>query len=409
MFQSGHTYDKYINGIIGGLIMSISSSLHFLLKGKITGISGTLFRTITLGDLSYNLCFLSGMLLIPSLIRGFTKKSFYGRMLEEPIKYTDSLSIIGFLISGFLVGFGTKMANGCTSGHGVCGLPRLSKRSFAAVGTFLLFGIVFATLRYYVKFLETDFILSKKRKDSIILSEITTKIISIIFFCLSIIIILLIFYFDILKKKIYDFKEILIPFFVGVLFSLGLMESGMAQRHRVLLFLSICKNWDPTLMCVLGAAVGLNLITFNLMLKKMEKPIFHKKFQLPDKTEIDRKLIVGAAIFGIGWGFGGICPGPGFLCFFIYLPQSITFMVMLSLGQFLEYKLDKKIVDILNGTKKENKENKEKKEKTKKEKNEKTDDSIDGQIKISRFNERSIMNDSEIKVIKIKNKYINQI
>jgi len=354
MIDTEHTYDKYINGILGGLIMSIASTLHLLLKGKITGISGTLFRTITLGDFGYNICFLSGMILIPSLFRGFTKKSFYNRILEEPIPYTDSLSIIGFFISGFLVGFGTKMANGCTSGHGVCGLPRLSKRSFAAIATFLVFGFGLGTLRYYVTFLENDFILDKKRKDEIIIPDNVTKIISIIFFCLSIIVFILVMIFKVIKDKTYEFKEILISFLIGALFSFGLIESGMAKRHLVILFLSIGKDWDATLICVLGAAVGLNLITFNLILKKMEKPIFHSKFQLPDKTEIDAKLLIGATIFGIGWGWGGICPGPGVLCFYLYMPQTIVFMFMVICGQLIESKIDKKIEDLLSRNKEEN-------------------------------------------------------
>ncbi len=391
MIDTDHTYDKYINGIIGGLIMSIASTLHLLLKGKITGISGTLFRTITLGDFGYNACFLSGMILIPSLIRGFTKKSFYKRILEDPIAYTDSLSLIGFFISGFLVGFGTKMANGCTSGHGVCGLPRLSKRSFTAVGTFLVFGLGFATLRYYVKFLENDFILNKKRKDEIIIPDNVTKIISIIFFCLSIIVFILIMIFKVIKDKVYEFKEILISFFVGALFSLGLMESGMAKRHLVLLFLSIGKDWDATLICVLGSAVGLNLITFNIILKKMEKPIFHKKFQLPDKTEIDAKLVIGAAIFGIGWGWAGICPGPGVLCFYFYMPQTIVFIFMVICGQLIENKIDKKIEDLFN---RNNEENTVKIE----------EDELSAGIKISKFNESHKVSNSEIKEIKIINK-----
>ena len=122
----------------------------------------------------------------------------------------------------------------------------------------------------------------------------------------------------------------------------------MTKRHLVLLFLSIGKDWDATLICVLGAAVGLNLITFNLILKKMQKPIFHNKFQLPDKTEIDIKLLIGAAIFGIGWGLAGICPGPGVLCFYFYIPQTIVFMVMVVCGQLIEYKIDKKIENLFN-------------------------------------------------------------
>ena len=247
------------------------------------------------------------------------------------------------------------MANGCTSGHGVCGLPRLSKRSFAAVGTFLVFGLGFATLRYYVKFLETDFILSKSKKDDIILSDKVVKVHSIIFFCLSIIGFILVITLNVAIKKIYEFKEILISFFVGFLFSFGLIESGMVKRHLVLSFLSIGKDWDATLLCVLGCAVGLNLITFNLILKNMEKPIFYKTFQLPDKTEIDRKLIVGAAIFGIGWGWGGICPGPIVLSFYFYIPQTIIFIVMVICGQLLENKVDKNLGNFINGIKEENK------------------------------------------------------
>jgi uncharacterized membrane protein YedE/YeeE len=311
--------------------------------------------------------------------------------LEEPIIYTDSLSIIGFFISGFLVGFATKMANGCTSGHGVCGLPRLSKRSFAAVATFLVFGFGLATLRYYVKFLENDFILDKKKKDEIIIPDNVTKIISIIFFCLSIIVFILITIFKVIKDKVYEFKEILISFLVGALFSLGLMESGMAKRHLVLLFLSIGKDWDATLICVLGAAVGLNLITFNLILKKMEKPIFHNKFQLPNRSEIDTKLLIGAAIFGIGWGWAGICPGPGVLCFYFYIPQTIVFIFMVVCGQLFENKIDKKIEDLFN---RNNEENTVKLE----------EDELSVGIKISKFKESQKINNSEVKEIKIINK-----
>ena len=351
MIDTGNNTDKYINAVIGGVIMSIASSLHLLLKGKITGISGTFFKAITLGDFSYNISFLSGMVLIPSLIRAFTNESFYRKFLEEPLEYVQSLSIIGFIISGFLVGFGTKMANGCTSGHGVCGLQNKKKRSIFAVLTFLIFGFIFATLRYHVKFLETDFILHNLEKA--VLSENTIKIICIVIFSVSLLTFILNIIYKITKQKQNELKDITISFCVGILFSFGLVESGMIKRHLVLLFLSIGKDWDATLIFVLGSAVGINLITFNLMLKKLEKPILHEKFQLPEKTEVDKKLIIGAAIFGIGWGFCGICPGPGVLCFYMYLPQTIIFILMLACGQLVEYKIDDKIEKLLKGEKKE--------------------------------------------------------
>ena len=112
-----------------------------------------------------------------------------------------------------------------------------------------MFGIAFILSKIFRKL----FYIKQKAKR--FLSEITVKIISMIFFCLSIIIVILIFFFDVFRKKIYSYKDIIISFFIGVLFSLGLMESGMAQRHSVLLFLSISKSWVPTLICLLGAAV----------------------------------------------------------------------------------------------------------------------------------------------------------
>ena len=73
--------------------------------------------------------------------------------LETPEKYVADLSLPGFVLAGFLVGFGAKMANGCTSGHGICGVPRLSKRSLVAITLFLIFGTLMSTIRYYHPFL----------------------------------------------------------------------------------------------------------------------------------------------------------------------------------------------------------------------------------------------------------------
>ena len=123
----------------------------------------------------------------------------------------------------------------------------------------------------------------------------------------------------------------------------------------------------------------------------MEKPIFHNKFQLPDKKEIDAKLVIGAAIFGIGWGWAGICPGPGVLCFYFYIPQTIVFIFMVVCGQLFENKIDKKIEDLFN---RNNEENTVKLE----------EDELSVGIKISKFKESQKINNSEVKEIKIINK-----
>ncbi|WP_434987027.1 DUF6691 family protein [Vreelandella zhaodongensis] len=98
-------------------------------------------------------------------------------------------------------------------------------------------------------------------------------------------------------------------YIAGLLFGLGLAISGMTDPARVLGFLDIAGAWDPTLMFVLGGAVVTTFIGFRLVFAR-GKSLFAGGFQLPSKQELDAKLLGGAALFGIGWGLSGYCPGP---------------------------------------------------------------------------------------------------
>ena len=96
----------------------------------------------------------------------------------------------------------------------------------------------------------------------------------------------------------------------GLLFGFGLGLSQMVDRARVLGFLDVAGQWDPTLLFVLGGAVGVTMVAFRFVLR-LPHPLFGNQFFLPTKTAIDRPLLVGASLFGIGWGISGYCPGPG--------------------------------------------------------------------------------------------------
>ena len=102
----------------------------------------------------------------------------------------------------------------------------------------------------------------------------------------------------------------LISFAVGILFSLGLGFSGMTQTHIVKGFLDVFGDWNLNLMGVMVGAIGVHSLVFHLI-KKKESPLLDSKFYLPTKKDLDGKLLTGAAIFGLGWGWAGICPGPG--------------------------------------------------------------------------------------------------
>jgi uncharacterized membrane protein YedE/YeeE len=97
--------------------------------------------------------------------------------------------------------------------------------------------------------------------------------------------------------------------FAGILFGLGLAISQMVNPQKVIAFLDITGNWDPSLMLVMLAAVVVSFIGFRLV-RQRPAPLTETRFRIPDRTDIDTKLISGAALFGIGWGLAGYCPGP---------------------------------------------------------------------------------------------------
>ncbi|MDD5580933.1 MAG: YeeE/YedE family protein [Methylobacter sp.] len=104
-------------------------------------------------------------------------------------------------------------------------------------------------------------------------------------------------------------KLIMIALISGLLFGAGLTLSQMTNPDKVLNFLDIAGNWDPSLIFVMAGALSITLLFFRPILKR-PRPLFDKKFYLSSKSALDKPLLIGAAIFGIGWGISGYCPGP---------------------------------------------------------------------------------------------------
>ncbi len=104
-------------------------------------------------------------------------------------------------------------------------------------------------------------------------------------------------------------RKLLPPLVSGTLFGAGLTLSGMTDPARVRGFLDVFGRWDPTLMFVIGGAVIVMAIAWRLQ-SRMKRPLFGEKFSLPDRSDFDGPLIAGSALFGIGWGVAGLCPGP---------------------------------------------------------------------------------------------------
>ena len=101
----------------------------------------------------------------------------------------------------------------------------------------------------------------------------------------------------------------LVSLVAGVVFGLGLAVAEMTNPLKVLDFLDLAGHWDPSLAFVMGGAVLVTLVAFRFVLRRAV-PLYGERFHLPTLTQLDRKLLGGAALFGIGWGLAGYCPGP---------------------------------------------------------------------------------------------------
>lgn len=128
--------------------------------------------------------------------------------------------------------------------------------------------------------------------------------------------------------------QILVAFLVGFIFSLGLGISGMTQPHKVLAFLNLKGHWDPTLIMVMGGAAIVHFFAYR-SIKGKESPLFDLKFHVPTSREITPQLVTGSIIFGIGWGIGGLCPGPALVSLASGLETPVIFVISMFIGMLL--------------------------------------------------------------------------
>ena len=120
----------------------------------------------------------------------------------------------------------------------------------------------------------------------------------------------------------------------GVVFGLGLIISGMANPAKVQNFLDVFGTWDPSLAFVMGGAIAITMPGYWFIFKR-QKPFFHSVFHLPSKTDLDIRLIAGAAIFGVGWGLGGFCPGPALTALPVAATGTFVFVPAMLAGMWI--------------------------------------------------------------------------
>jgi uncharacterized membrane protein YedE/YeeE len=119
--------------------------------------------------------------------------------------------------------------------------------------------------------------------------------------------------------------------FAGLFFGTGLILSGMANPTKVQNFLDIFGTWDPSLAFVMGGAILVTAPGF-WGAQNRTTPFFHDMFHLPTRKDVDARLIIGAAVFGIGWGLGGLCPGPAVTSLLFATPGVLIFIPAMLVG-----------------------------------------------------------------------------
>ena len=136
-------------------------------------------------------------------------------------------------------------------------------------------------------------------------------------------------------------KVVFAALFSGTVFGAGLAWSGMTNPARVVGFLDVTGNWDPTLLLVMTGALAVAVPLFPVVLRR-SRPVLAELFSLPSRPDLDSRLLAGAAIFGIGWGLAGLCPGPALAGLITGSPAVIAFVGAMLVGQWLAWMIERR-------------------------------------------------------------------
>lgn len=119
---------------------------------------------------------------------------------------------------------------------------------------------------------------------------------------------------------------------IGAVFGLGIAVSGMANPAKVLNFFDLAGTWDPSLAFVMGGALVTTAIGYRLVFGRREQPVLAVRFEVPENQRIDRRLLVGSTLFGVGWGIAGFCPGGAVPALGLGYTQTLIFMAAMISG-----------------------------------------------------------------------------
>lgn len=309
-----------VESTIGGVCIGVAAATLLLCYGRVLGFSGILnegtLKPITRGRLPelWRLAVLLG------LVAGGCVSATFSGFPSPTIDY--SLGVYSAV--GLLMGFGTAAGQGCTSGHGICGLGRLSPRSLVAVCTF----IVAAVATTYVAIQHIDGVdcaseapwLAPYKSPAAPANLVAPPAAAVATLAAAVALTKLLEHggAGAGMRCLSSSAHVAVGFLAGLLSGIGLVLGGMLDQAKVRGFLNIAGQWDPSLMFVMGGGVTVSLVAHQVALRR-PAPLLAPVFSYPPTCEFgttgtgpikDPRLLLGSVAFGVAWGALGICPGP---------------------------------------------------------------------------------------------------
>ncbi|KAK9809136.1 hypothetical protein WJX72_009930 [[Myrmecia] bisecta] len=350
-----------VQSLLGGLTLGAATAGKLLNTGRVLGISGTAKGLVNGDTQSWRISFLGGMAAGACLL----VTTMPSALEQLPATYSLQRAVA----AGLLVGVGSSMGNGCTSGHGICGVSRLSKRSLVYTGTITLAGAAAAVASNVAGALQIA------RQPATYLPP-TTPVLQLGMALLGSAALLMVGVgwlgnklkarmpaassSPTAKKRAQQAQlrslNLAGEAAAGALFALGLGVSGMTRPSKIAGFLDVSSPaWDASLLFLMGGAVVVSLPAFQYTMRCLAaskagqgsqpcEPSCGKVFQLPANNTIDSRLVLGGLLFGAGWGMGGLCPGPALVALVRPSQQLLGFCGAMIAGWWLEPQLARLLI-----------------------------------------------------------------
>ena len=338
-----------VESSLGAIFIQYATGSYMATEGKGVGYSSTLYGAATKPNVN------NGSIVAGTLLScAFVKKLLPAFIPEYPSSNSNKASDLGstsnYCTSGFLIGLGSSLGHGCTSGHIICGVSRLRWRSIVATFVFTITAVITRAILDHNAPAEAvgEAVVSASSYDSnfTVFNENKTALLSLLAAGFANSYLLLPYLLKKIKAK-HDETWTLVGRFLsglstGFQFGLGLIISGMASSSKVLGFLSIFNKdkFDPSLLAIPIFTILPNILTWSSTVPTNEseliekKPVFENKYDLNFSNEITYPFLAGNAIFGVGWGMSGICPAPGLIGLFFNGRNGAYWILSFLAGQF---------------------------------------------------------------------------